>query len=110
MIGAGELDRRLQFMRAASVDDGLQTLKGPLDELGDPVWARRKDVSDGEIQRMGQEVGTLVSRFVVRRSSFTDAITAADCLICDGVTFEISGIKQVEGRRMLELTARAKVA
>lgn len=110
MINAGDLDRQVQFLRAASVDDGLQILKGDFADLGAPVWASRKDVSDGEVQRMGQEVGLLVSRFVVRRSSFADAITAADCLRCEGVTYEIAGIKQVHGRSGLEITARAKVA
>jgi head-tail adaptor len=106
---AGDLDRRVQVLRAAAVDDGLQSRPGDFVAHGGPVWASRRDVSDGEAQRMGTEAGTLTSRFQIRRSRFADGITIRDRLTCDGLTYEIVGIKQIDGRAGLEITATARV-
>lgn len=109
-MNAAAMDRRMQVMRAAIVDDGFQQRAGDFAVHGSPIWAERRDMSDGEAQRMGQVVGSLTTRFRVRSSTFSRGITSADQLVCDGVTFEISGIKQTDGRAGLEITATAKVA
>ena len=110
MIGAGRLDRRVQFLRASAVDDGLQSRPGSYAVLGSPVWASRADVSDGEAVTMGQERGVLTSRFVVRRSVFSLGITAKDRLQCDGREYHIQGIKEARRPEFLEITATSKVA
>lgn len=110
MIGAGVRDRRVQFLRAPLVDDGIQKRLGDMAAHGTPRWASRSDLSDGEVQRSGQEVGTLLSRFVVLSCTFTRSITPADEMTCDGLRWTILGIKETSGRAALEITARAKVA
>lgn len=109
MIRAGDLNRRVQFLRAELVDDGLQERPGALAALGSPVWASRRDVMDAEVQRMGLEFGTLTSRFVVRSSSFTRGLSVGDWFDCDSKRWEVRGIKQVHDRAGLEITATAKV-
>lgn len=105
MSGAGKLDRRIQFERATMADNGL-TSEEVFESLGDPVWASKTDLSDGERWRAGEVGAVVTTRFRVRWSSFTNGITAKDRLVCEGATYEITGIKEVEGRRQyLEMTA-----
>lgn len=103
-----KLDRRIQFRRAASQDDGLSTVAvwfgNERDNHGDPVWASRHDVSDGERARAGAVEASLMTRFRIRWSTFARDITPADRLVCEGQIFEITGIKQVDRQRWLELS------
>jgi SPP1 family predicted phage head-tail adaptor len=115
MIGAGSLDRRVQFRRAGLVDEGYSTsIKWDAaapenDDHGLPVWAKKTDVSDAERWRAGEVSASITTRFVVRWSSFTRGITPKDRLFCEGLTYDISGIKEIEGRRQwLEITASAR--
>lgn len=102
---AGDLDRRVQFRRAALVDDGFEQVQQWAD-LGAPVWAGRRDVSDGERAAAGWVEATLVSRFTVRAFALTKSVTPADRLVESGREFQILGIKQL-GREGLEITAMA---
>ena len=106
---AGELTRRLQFRRAPLVDDGLQAAIGAFADLGSPVWGARSDMSDGEKLTSGQSLGTLISRFRIRASTFSRGVTVKDRFSCDGKDWAILGIKESEGRVALELTALARV-
>lgn len=110
MIGAGDLRERVQFLRAAAVDDGLQSRPGGYALLGSPVWAARSDISDGESVAMGQERGVLTSRFVVRRSVFSLGVTVKDRLRHEGRDWHIQGIKEARQREFLEILATVKVA
>ena len=101
---AGKLDRRIQFLRAAQVDDGL-TISEVWAVHGSPIWASRQDVSDGEKARSGMTMATVMARFTVRSSLFTRSITARDRLTEGGRTFEIVGIKEIGRRDGLEITA-----
>ena len=103
---SGTLDRSVQFQRAAKIDDGLQVVDVWASH-GLPEPAARKDVSDGERAAAGWVEATQVSRFTVRSSDFTRALTPKDRLTCDGLTFDIQGIKEI-GRRDLEITAIAR--
>jgi SPP1 family predicted phage head-tail adaptor len=86
MIGAGKLDRRVQFRRATLADDGFGTVE-TWGNHGSPVWASRKDVSDGERWRAGQVQANITTRFVVRYSAFSAGITPVDRLTCEGQEF-----------------------
>ena len=105
---AGKLDRRVQFERYTLTDDGFQKVK-QWAAHGSPVWASKQDVSDGERMRAGEVSATLTTRWVVRSSAFTRAITAKDALTYNGVTFAIFGIKEIGRNDMLEITAGAEV-
>lgn len=106
---ARRLDRQVQFQRFTPADDGFGMVETWADH-GLPIWAEKRDVSDGERARAGIVEAQLMTRFKVRYSAFTSAITAKDRLTCEGVSFNIAGIKEVEGRRQwLEISATARV-
>lgn len=108
MSNAGRLDRRIQFQRAGKVDDGLQVTEAWANH-GAQIWAGRKDVSDAERAQAGWIEATVASRFTVRSSVFTRGLTAKDRLICDALIFDITGIKEVGRRDLLEITAVARI-
>jgi len=108
MIGAGAMDRRVQFQRFTEADDGLSTVQNWANH-GTAVWAQKTDASDAERFRASEVSAIITSRFVVRYSAFTAALTPKDRLVCAGVTYDISGIKEGKGRRVsLEITAAAR--
>lgn len=106
-MGAGQFDRRVQFRR----DVGG---RGPLgktedwQDLGARVWASRRDVSDGEKAQGGQTYATTSARFQVRSFAFTRSITAKDAFLCDGLEWQIIGIKEIGRRDRIEFTATAR--
>lgn len=104
---AYNFDRRVQFQRPASVDDGLQQVATFADH-GEPVWASRRDLSDAERAAAGWIEATVATRFVVRSSSFSRDLNPKDRVICEGLTFDIQGIKQVGRRDFLEITGTAR--
>jgi len=105
---AGRLDRRIQFERATLTFDGLQNVE-TFAPHGAPLWASKADISDSERWRAGQVAANITTRFMVRWSPFTADITAKDRLTCDGVEYDLSGIKEGPGRRQwLEITASAR--
>lgn len=103
-MNAGALDRLIQFRRAGLSDDGFNQHETWAD-YGAPVWASRTDVRDSEKVAAGQEVATLMSRFVVRWSGFTAGISPADRFTCDGRDWEVAGIKEIGRRQWIEVTA-----
>lgn len=101
------LDRRIQFQRANTSDDGFAEVK-TFANYGQPVFGGKSDVSDGERARAGEVSAQITTRFVVRWSSFTSGISPEDQLVCDGFTYNITGIKEGSGRRQwLEITTAA---
>lgn len=108
MKGAGTLDRRVQFSRATLTDDGFGMVE-TWAPLGGPVWASKEDVSDGEKWRAGQVQAQITTRFKVRFSAFTAGLTPKDRLSCEGLTYDVTGIKEVGSRRtFFEITAAAR--
>lgn len=107
-MNGGDLRAVVQLLRSTPVDDGF-TKKDVFAAQGDPIRARKRDLSDGERFRAGEVAGHVTTRFTVRRSAFTDAITPKDRLDCDGVTYEITGVKDVgDGRMWREITCAAR--
>jgi SPP1 family predicted phage head-tail adaptor len=108
MMTAGKLDRRIQFRRFAQADDGFSKLQVWSDH-GHPVWASKTDMSDGERIRAAQVQSTVTTRFGVRWSPFTAGITAKDRLTCDGIEYDITGVKETGARQtFLEITAAVR--
>jgi SPP1 family predicted phage head-tail adaptor len=108
VIGAGMLDRRVQFRRATLVDEGSGMAEQWADH-GSPRWASRTDISDGERWRAGEVQAHVTTRFVIRWSAFSAGLTAKDRLVCEGLEYDISGIKEIGSRRtFLEITAAAR--
>jgi head-tail adaptor len=106
-LTAGALDRRIQFRRATLTDDGLARAEVFADH-GAPVWASKADISDGERWRAGEVQAHITTRFRIRSSVFARGLTPKDRLVCEGVTYDISGFKEIGRRDMLEITAAAR--
>jgi head-tail adaptor len=106
-LSAGKLNRRVQFQRAALVDNGLEQVETFADH-GDPVAASKTDLSDGEKWRAGEVAAHISTRFIVRSSTFTRGLTAKDRLTCEGRSYDIVGIKERDRRVSLEITAAAR--
>lgn len=103
---AGNLDRRVQFLRASLEDDGFQSRPGPYLPHGGEVWASKRDVSDSERFAAGSITAGMMTRFQVRYSAFTAGIRETDRLICEGSTYGIVGIKEIGRRVGLEMTCQ----
>lgn len=99
------LDRRVQFLRAALIDDGYQERLGDYKAHGSPVWASRRDASDAERFAAGTVKAQITTRFRVRSTSFTRDIGPTDRLRSEGVDFGIVGVKELGLRAGLEITA-----
>lgn len=106
MIEAGKLDRRIQILRAGSLDDGLQVRTDVFAPIGSRIWASFTPISDSERFRADSVWQDMTARFRVRYSGFTAGITAKDRLVCEGATYAIGGIKEVGRREGFEITAR----
>lgn len=104
---AGPLDRRVQFLRLTLVDDGLSSAE-TWAEHGSPVWASKKDVSDGERWRAGEVFANITTRFQVRYSAFSEGITPKDRIVCETVEYDIVGKKEIGRREGYEITAAAR--
>ena len=108
-MSAGALDRRVQFLRRGAADDGFTSEAGGFANHGSPVWAQKRDLSDSERFRASEVTAHVTTRFVVRWSPFSAALTPADRLTCEGAEYEITGIKEGPGRRQwIEITAAAR--
>lgn len=99
------MDRLVQFLRAGETDDGYQTRPGPHVPYGSPVWASKKPISDGERFRGDAVMQDQTDRFVVRYSALTASLTLADRMTCEGVTYALSGKKELGRREGFEITA-----
>ncbi|MDG3040441.1 head-tail adaptor protein [Roseicyclus marinus] len=106
---AGKLDRRVQFRRASLVDNGFEEVETWADH-GAAMYAEKLDLSDGERWRAGEVAAQVTTRFRVRSSAFTRSLTPKDRMVCEGLTYDIAGIKESGTRRtMLEITAAARI-
>jgi SPP1 family predicted phage head-tail adaptor len=107
-VRAGQLDRLVQVRRATMTDDGFGQ-KEVFADHGQPIWAQKRDASDSERFRAGEVAAQITTRFVMRWSAFTADISPRDELRCEGRDYNITGIKELQGRRRwLEITAAAR--
>ncbi|MEQ9257502.1 MAG: head-tail adaptor protein [Roseovarius sp.] len=105
-MNAGSLTRRIQIERVSETPDGFGGFDQTWTPLGAPIFARRRDVSDQERVSAARFENKLVTRFVIRASSFARGIRRLDRLVHEGITYEIDGIKEwPDSRAFLEITA-----
>lgn len=105
MIGAGELDRRITILRpGAATHNGWELVPGAMTPVA-TVWARRRDISDGERTRGNIDSALVVARFVIRWRADIDHACAIDH---DGLHFQVVAVKELGRREWLELTASAE--
>ena len=102
------LDRPVQFQRRTLSDGPFGQVEAWADH-GTLHMAAKRDMSDGERWRAGEVQAHVTTRFVLRWSPFSRDIDARDRLVCEGVTYEIVGVKEGAGRRQsIELTCAAR--
>jgi len=107
-MNAGKLDRLVQFRRYEEVDDGFGESENWQDH-GPLIHASKTDVSDAERWRAGEVSANITTRFVVRWTSFTRDITPKDRMVCEGLEYDITGVKEGRGRRQwIEITTSAR--
>jgi head-tail adaptor len=106
-VAAGSLDCRVQFRRRGLVADGFGHAEVWADS-GVPQPAAKRDISDGERWRAGEVQAHVTTRFVIRSSAFARTINARWRLACEGLEYDIVGVKEIERNRWLEVTAAAR--
>ena len=110
VLNSGSLNRRIQIRRfVQSGTDGLGGQTGEWQDFGSLIFARRRDVSDSERLIAAHWNNVLVTRFIIRATSFGRSIAGYDRVLHEGITFEIDGIKEVpDVRGFLEITAKSE--
>lgn len=109
-VSTGDLDRFVTIMAALSVDDGFSTEPGAPVEVGQR-WMGRTDASDGERMRAESFGAKITSRFVCRYDSLTATIRPeTHSLLCDGLTYNVTGVKEIGRRAGLEITTATDMA
>lgn len=102
------LDRIIQFYRYTEVE-GDYGLEKKWAMHGGKQWAKRTDVTNREAWLALEVSATITTRFLVRWSDFTADITPKDTIVSEGRTYDITGIREVSGRReYLEINAAAR--
>ena len=101
---AGDLDRRVTFLRATSEPNELNELIETWAPLA-TVWAGVTPASDGERLRAQQVGAYITARFLIRYSALAATITAQDRILYGGRTYGISGAKEIGRREGFEITA-----
>lgn len=100
----GAFDAKITIRtRKSGKNAANERLKGFED--GRTLWAKHTPVSDGERFRAGQNEAVSVSRFVVRYSAYSAAITQDGRLMFQGAEWQIKGLKTLGRNRWIEITA-----
>jgi len=106
-LDAGQLNRRITISTATKAEDavgqGIPTWV-PLAT----VWAKYTPVSDGEKVRANEVFSDLMARFIIRYSTVVANVDTKAQITFDGRTFDVSGVKEIERRRWIEITASAR--
>ncbi len=105
-LNAGQLTRRIQIRRSTDTRDQYGNLSKVWGDHGSPIFARRRDISYMERMAAGKWDNKLVTRFIIRSTSFGRGIKRTDRIVHEGIPYEIDGIKEVPGSRaFIEITA-----
>lgn len=103
-LDPGALDRRVIILAATSDDDGFSSDLGAPTEVG-KRWMSKRDVSDGERITAASFGAKITSRFICRYDSLTAAIMSdTHSLVLDGVTYNVTGVKELGRREGIEIT------
>lgn len=109
MPQAGKLDRRITIERAVVTYDALNN---PVYDWKRylSAWASQQDVSDGERIAAAQIGADITTRFRVRYSEKMAGVNPKDRIaMTDGRLYDIAGVKEVDRRQLLEITAKARI-
>jgi SPP1 family predicted phage head-tail adaptor len=105
---AGQLDRVVDLLRADTRVDGFGGATPGWYDFA-TVRANKKDVSDAERERATQVGASITTRFTIRWALEWADLSAADRVRCEGLTYDIGAVKEIDRRRWLEISATARV-
>lgn len=101
----GDLSRRIEIIRnTSSSKNGVGEVVLNWTTVAN-VWASYTPVSDAEKVLANEVYASLACRFVIRWSSDVADVDPRDRINFDGRVFDIAGVKEIERRRWLEITA-----
>lgn len=106
----GELNRRITIMRSETIDNGVATVEGAPVAIG-KRWAKKKDTSDGERFRAGEQGQDLTTRFTVLSDRLTRTINGRDTIVLGSATYSVVGTKEVDALRRndgIEITCTSR--
>ena len=107
MPSSGRLTRRVTLQRATVTQNSFNEDVEAWTTLA-TVWAERRDVSAAEAYR-AQEVGAqITTRFKIRYSSDVADLNPRDRLIFDGLTYQITGVRESLRNRWIEVDTVAR--
>lgn len=114
---AGKLDRRLTLRRFVVATDGggnpvtddFGAEVGAWSDVA-TVWASKQDISDGERVRAQQVGASITTRFQIRPLDGGARPSVKYQAVCEGVTYEITAVKEIGRREGWEISAVAQVA
>jgi SPP1 family predicted phage head-tail adaptor len=101
---AGKLDREIIIEHPVQSTDelgGIETTWMPKAQ----VWASKEDVSDGERVRAAEVGASVTTRF---RIHWGADVKVTDRVICEGRTYDIFGVKEINRHEGQEITAAAR--
>lgn len=102
-----KLDRRIILQRyGRTFDADNQPIEVWTPDAG-PVWASVQYVSDGEKSRAGEVAAIVSVRFQIRWSTAVATVNPKDRVAYEGKVFDIVGVKELERRQGLEISASA---
>lgn len=101
-IDAGQLDRLVQVLkRVPGQENGWEQVFTYVPSCN--LWAALKHDSEDEQHAAGQTYSVRVVTFTTRYSS---RVTERDRLSCEGITYEVLGIRELGRREGLEIKAQ----
>lgn len=107
-IRAGELDRRIDILRATFTKNALNEEVPNWGTLVEGLSAKKRDVSDGERMRAQQVSAEITTRFTIRWSSIVSGVNSRDRVRCEGRTYDIFSVKEIGRRVGIEITGTAR--
>ena len=104
---AGKRDRKVKLERWGITRDEWNNPVEGWTTISEP-WASKYDVSDTERLRAAEVGSTLTARFVIRWSKKVVDLNTKDRLTCEGLTYDVVGVKELGRREYIEITAAAR--
>lgn len=105
---ARKLDRKVTLLRATTAPNAFNEPVETWAPLAENIRAERADVSDGERFSSAELAAQISTRFRIRYAATWANLSPRDRLTCEGRTFNIVGVKQIDRRRGLEISAIAR--
>ena len=104
---AGKRDRKVKLERWGITRDEWNNPVEGWTTISEP-WASKYDVSDTERLRAAEVGSTLTTRFVIRWSKKVADFNTKDRLTCEGLAYDVVGVKELGRREYIEITAAAR--